>query len=238
MTTLFISFAGQAAPASGEALPFATFRTSARLMPGFLGILLLVGDSALDKGTGHLIGSLAAIASSISCAAAIYLMSRLPPMPAVRTSTSMCFIAGAIMLPICMAVDVPWTLAPSLHGLLALVLLGLICTGLSSTLYIRLTSGYGAVFASLSFYVSPISGLVLSHVLLGEEIGSFYLCAITLVLISVYLVSPPLRLARPSLDLARSGHGGVAAQTLGDEDQDGDQDEKTGRHRRYGRRDL
>jgi drug/metabolite transporter (DMT)-like permease len=161
------------------------------LLPGFAGIVLLMGESALQSNAGEFIGLLAAIATSASCAKAILLMSRLPPLPTVFTSTSICVIAAMILTPICLAIDQPWSLSPSAEGLTAVLLLGIICTGLSSTLYMRLTSHHGAVFASLSFYLSPISGLALSAMLLGENIGGSYLLAITLVLISVYLVSPP-----------------------------------------------
>jgi drug/metabolite transporter (DMT)-like permease len=194
ITAGFTCLLGQSVRGDSTQWQYSAVNTFIRLLPGFIGVILLMGGPALRSDKTQLIGCCAAFATSISCAAAILLMSRLPPLPTIFTSTSICIIAAFVMTPICLMIDEPWKLLPSPTAILALLLLGLICTGLSSTLYMGLTSRYGAVFASLSFYLSPLSGLFLSTMLLGEEIGGYHLAAITLVLISVYLISPPIRL--------------------------------------------
>lgn len=168
--------------------------TAMKLLPGFLGIFVLVGRSALLSDVNEMIGIAMALAASASCALAILMMSRLPTMPAMNVSTAVCTIAALALLPFFLATGPSLgTTSLSLEAVAALVFLGVVCTGLSSTLHAKLTSSSDAVFASLGFYLSPIVGLILSAMLLGESIDGFHVAAITLVLGSVYLVSPLAR---------------------------------------------
>jgi drug/metabolite transporter (DMT)-like permease len=167
--------------------------TAIRLLPGLIGVLLLVGHSALLRGGNELPGILAAIVASASCAKAILMMSRLPPMPAVNVSASFCSIAALTMLPAFLLTGGADAASPTLEAVAATIFLGLVCTGLSSLIHVKLASTAGPVFASLGFYLSPIVGLTLSALLLGESIGEVYLAAITLVLLSIYLLQHAYR---------------------------------------------
>lgn len=184
--------------------------TAVRLLPGFLGICLLVGSSAWHSDRGEVIGSIVALVASASCAKAILMLSRLPAMPAGHVGTVLCTIAALAMLPVFLTAAPPLTVLPSLEALAALVFLGLVCTGLSSMLHAKLTMTAGAIFSSLGFYLSPIAGLALSALLVGERIGAMYFAAITLVLFSVYLVSPSagIRFLNRARNMLRASKGG------------------------------
>jgi drug/metabolite transporter (DMT)-like permease len=188
MTAFFISMSQhrRLAPSPWRDKEF--LATAARLLPGFLGVLLLVGHSTLLCGRDELPGILAALLGSASCAKGILMMSRLPPIPAVNVSAAFCSIAAVAMLPPFLLTGRADVSSLSLEAVAATIFLGLVCTGLSSLIHVKLSSTAGPVFASLGFYLSPIAGLTLSALLLSEAIGMVYLAAVTLVLFSVYLL--------------------------------------------------
>jgi drug/metabolite transporter (DMT)-like permease len=72
-------------------------------------------------------------------------------------------------LPVCLAVDRPWQLAPSALSVAALIGLGVINTAGGYLLLFRLVVRAGAGFASLNNFLVPLFGVLWGVLLLAER---------------------------------------------------------------------
>ncbi len=188
MTALLVSFSSRSECQAAPAQPPGFFDNAIKLAPGFLGVVILVGGAAAEGGRGELIGSVAAILASVSCAKGIMIMSQLSYVHPLSAGSSISIIALLFMLPVFFVTGHEVGAVPSTNVVLAILFLGVICTGLSSVLYVKLTSSFGAVFSSLSFYICPIFGLFLSSILVGDELSVSYVVSVSLVILSIFMI--------------------------------------------------
>ena len=156
---------------------------------GFAGLLVLVGPAALgrlgDDGAAHL-----AIVAAAACyaATAVYAMRLSQTISIVVLGTGTMVASTAIMVPVALSIDAPWTLAPAAEALGAAFTLGLVATGLATLIFFKLLASAGATFASTINYLIPVIGVVVGVLWLGERIGVTELAAMALVLSGVALV--------------------------------------------------
>ena len=86
-------------------------------------------------------------------------------------------IAGAaILLPLSLAVERPWTLAPSTSSLLALLALAVFSTAIAFVIYFRLIQTLGSVGTTAQAYLRVPIGVALSVAFLGERLGPTAWC--------------------------------------------------------------
>ena len=79
--------------------------------------------------------------------------------------------SSAIMLPLSLLIDRPWSLAsPSLGGWASLLSLALLSTGFAYLMFFRLLARIGAVNLVLVTFLVPISALLLDTAVLGEAV--------------------------------------------------------------------
>jgi drug/metabolite transporter (DMT)-like permease len=152
---------------------------------GMSGTLAIVGLEALAGVEGQLIAELAIVAATFCYAGAAVFgrtFERLDPMVPAAGS----LLAGTMMLaPVSLIVDRPWTLAPSLRSMAALLCLALFSTALALTLYFRLIRTLGTVGAAAQAYLRVPIGVAIGAVLLGEPITWSTLAGVALVMIGV-----------------------------------------------------
>ena len=156
---------------------------------GFAGLVLLVGPATLgrlgDDGTAHL----AIVAAAASYAAtAVYAVRLSQTIPIVVLGAGTMVASTAIMVPIALLIDAPWTLAPTADALGAAFILGLIATGFATLIFFKLLALAGAIFASTINYLIPVIGVGVGMAWLGERIGVTELAAMALILSGVALV--------------------------------------------------
>lgn len=137
---------------------------------GFLGIVLVVGADALKGLTLDLVAQLAIVAATVCYAGAAVFGRRFGEFhPLVPAAGSM--IAGAaLLLPVSLVLDRPWTLAPSRESLLALAGLSLLSTTLAFALYFRLLRTLGSVGITAQAYLRVPIGVAIGVVFLGESL--------------------------------------------------------------------
>jgi drug/metabolite transporter (DMT)-like permease len=149
---------------------------------GCIGLVVLVGPSAL-AGLGHeLTAQLAVLAAALCYAGNSIVARRLGGLSADIVSIGMLLTAGMIAVPAAIAVDRPWTLSPSALSLLAVVLLGVISTALGYVLLFAVIARAGAGFSSFNNFLVPPVGVVWGVLLLGEQPSPHALVALVIVL--------------------------------------------------------
>jgi drug/metabolite transporter (DMT)-like permease len=81
-------------------------------------------------------------------------------------------ICGAIVLvPVSLLVDRPWTLAPSMSSLLALLGLAVFSTAFALAIYFRLVQTLGSIGTTAQAYLRVPIGVAISVLFLGETLA-------------------------------------------------------------------
>ena len=138
---------------------------------GLAGICLIVGLEALN-GLGHsLLAQLALVAAAVcyGCAAMFgRVFKGLDPMvPAAGSLLS----GTAMLLPASLAIDRPWTLAPSAASMAAVLALAVLSTALAFTIYFRLIRTLGPMSTSAQAYLRVPIGVAVGVLFLGETLA-------------------------------------------------------------------
>ena len=136
---------------------------------GMAGVAVLIGPGALMGAHGELLGEIAITGATLCYAVNGLVARRLPPMPAEMIGAGCLLCATLAGLPVSLAVDRPWLATPSALSLAALVLLGVLNTGVGYLLMFRLIVRAGAGFSSLNNFLVPLFGVLWGALLLGER---------------------------------------------------------------------
>ncbi|MGY3444914.1 MULTISPECIES: DMT family transporter [unclassified Bradyrhizobium] len=163
------------------------------VIAGMAGICLIVGvDAFRDLGQG-MVAEVAIVAATI-CYACAAIFSRgfkgLDPMAPAAGS----LLAGAaILIPLSLAVEQPWTLAPSISSLLALLALAVFSTAIAFAIYFRLIQTLGSVGTTAQAYLRVPIGVALSVTFLGERLSPMAWIGLACVVIGVAAMTIPVR---------------------------------------------
>jgi drug/metabolite transporter (DMT)-like permease len=179
--------------------------TSARklfgVIAGMAGICLIVGVQALG-GLGEQLAAQIVTVFAAICYAGAAIFSRgfkgLDPM-APAAGSLLC--GAAILIPISLVVDRPWTQAPSASSMLALLGLAVFSTALAFVIYFRLIQTLGSVGTTAQAYLRVPIGVALGVVLLGESLSPTAWIGLGCVAIGVAAMTIPERKAA-ALDAA------------------------------------
>ncbi len=160
---------------------------------GMAGICLIVGVDAFH-GIGHGLMAEIAIVAATVCYAFAAIFSRgfkhLDPMAPAAGS----LIAGAaILVPVSLVVEQPWTITPSTSSLLALLGLAVFSTAAAFAIYFRLIHTLGSVGTTAQAYLRVPIGVLLSVVLLGESLNSTAWIGLACVVAGVAAMTIPQR---------------------------------------------
>ena len=142
------------------------------LLTGLSGVIVLIGPAAL-AGSAVLWAQAACLAAALSYAfAGIYgrRFRRMGIAPA-EAAAGQLTASTALILPIMLVVDRPWTLSPpSLTVWLALGALALLSTALAYVLYFRILAAAGATVLLLVTFLIPVPAILLGALVLGERL--------------------------------------------------------------------
>ena len=136
---------------------------------GMAGVAVLIGPGALMGAHGELLGEIAITGATLCYAVNGLVARRLPPLPAETIGAGCLLCATLAGLPVSLAADRPWLATPSALSLGALVLLGVLNTGIGYLLMFRLIVRAGAGFSSLNNFLVPLFGVMWGALLLGER---------------------------------------------------------------------
>ena len=160
---------------------------------GMIGICLIVGVQALD-GIGEQLAAQLAIVAATVCYAGAAVFSRgfkgLDPM-APAAGSLLC--GAAMLLPISVVVERPWTLTPSGTSLLALLGLAVFSTAIAFVIYFRLIQTLGSVGTTAQAYLRVPIGVALGVLLLGESLSATAWIGLGCVVVGVAAMTIPAR---------------------------------------------
>jgi drug/metabolite transporter (DMT)-like permease len=139
---------------------------------GFAGVLLLLGSPSVILNSGAA-GQLAVVGAAASYAAgALYARTLLRRVDAPNlTAVKLTLGAGLASAATVITGGGGGLLALGAGDAAALLVLGVVCTGLGFVLYFRIVAAVGSIGASTVTYVIPVFGLLFGAVLLDESIG-------------------------------------------------------------------
>jgi drug/metabolite transporter (DMT)-like permease len=167
---------------------------------GFLGVVALVG---LDVGAGDIgaVGEVALVALGYALGALIIgrKLAGLPLFGVVAASLTLTLVAYA---PVGIA-QLPSAL-PSPQVILAVAVLGVVCTALAFLLFFPLVAEVGAARATVITYVNPAVALALGVAFLGEPLTFGIVLGFVLIVVGSVLATRRTAPAKDSVALSRS----------------------------------
>ncbi|MBB3770065.1 drug/metabolite transporter (DMT)-like permease [Angulomicrobium tetraedrale] len=160
---------------------------------GLAGICLVVGVPAL-QGVGREVWAQLAIVLATVCYAGAAIFGRNfrglhPILPAAGSLVC----GAAILLPASLIVDRPWTLAPSLASVLALLALSVFSTALAFVIYFRLIDTLGSVGTTAQAYLRVPIGVAIGVLVLGESLSGTAWIGLVCVVAGVAAMTLPAR---------------------------------------------
>ncbi|MEN2989238.1 EamA family transporter [Tistrella sp. BH-R2-4] len=160
---------------------------------GLIGICMIVGIEALG-GVGHELWAQLAIVAATICYAGAAIFGRNfkgldPMMPAAGSM----ICGAAILIPVSLVVDRPWTLAPSADSALALLALAVFSTALAFVIYFRLVQTLGSVGTTAQAYLRVPIGVAIGVLFLGETLSSTAWMGLACVVAGVIAMTMPAR---------------------------------------------
>lgn len=170
-----------------------TARKLVGIVAGMTGISLIIGMEAFGGLGEQLLPQLAVVLATV-CYAGAAIFGRSfkgldPMMPAAGS-----LIAGAaLLIPVSLVVDRPWTLAPSTESLLALLGLAVFSTALAFAIYFRLIQTLGSVGATAQAYLRVPIGVAIGALFLGERLSDTAWIGLGCVIVGVAAMTIPAR---------------------------------------------
>ncbi|MDP9896877.1 drug/metabolite transporter (DMT)-like permease [Variovorax boronicumulans] len=165
---------------------------------GLAGICLIVGFEALH-GLGHsLLAQIGLVAAAVcyGCAAMFgRVFKGLDPM--VPAAGSLLSGAG-MLLPASLAIDRPWTLAPSAASMMAVLALAVVSTALAFTIYFRLIKTLGPMSTAAQAYLRVPIGVTIGVVFLGEALSPTAWIGLACIVAGVVAMTMPARRGAPT----------------------------------------
>lgn len=151
-----------------------TPRRIAGVLLGFGGVLTMIGPSLLSSLGNGALAQLACVTASLSYALAAVWARRFrrQNISALSVTSGQLTAGAAIMFPLSMIVERPWTHAfPPLTAWGAIAALALLCTAFGYVLYFRLIATSGATNALLVTLLVPPIAILLGGLFLGEALA-------------------------------------------------------------------
>ena len=173
-----------------------TLRKLVGVGAGIAGICLIVGTEALG-GLGHQFWAQLAVVAATICYAGAAIFGRnfrgLDPM--LPAAGSM-ICGAAILIPLSLVFDRPWTLSPSTASILALLGLSVFSTALAFSIFFRLIHTLGSVGTTSQAYLRVPIGVGIGAIFLGESLDPTAWLGMAFVVVGVAAMTIPARQAK------------------------------------------
>lgn len=165
---------------------------------GLVGIVILIGPSALEGLGLNLWAQLAVLVSALLYAlGAIGLRKVYPTQPQdmspwalrLRIANAQFVMSVVMLLPFSLLFEAPWTMRPPLAAWGYMLLMGIGVTVFATLVYFYLIEEFGAGRASMTVYLIPVAGVLSGVVFLGEALTASMIAALALILCGVFIVN-------------------------------------------------
>jgi drug/metabolite transporter (DMT)-like permease len=161
---------------------------------GFAGTAILIGPGVFSRASVPLWALILPLCAALSYGFAGTYGKRFRSLPAPVTATGQLTASSAMMFPVMMILDRPWSLAmPSATVVAAVLGLALLSTALGYLLYFRIMALSGATYASLVTLLVPPSAVILGALFLGERLEAAEIAGMVLIGIGLLVLNGMLR---------------------------------------------
>lgn len=171
----------------------ATWRKLGGVLAGLSGVCLIVGAEAMTGVGQGLPAQLAIVAASACYGAAVVFGRRFQGIHPAVTAAGALLSGGALLLPVSLLVDRPWTLTPSAVSVLALLTLAILSTAVAFVIYYRLIRTLGSVGTAAQAYLRVPVGVAVGVLALGETVAPSAWIGLVLVVCGVAAMTLPER---------------------------------------------
>ncbi len=152
---------------------------------GIAGICLIVGVEALSGLGNALVAEFAIIAATLCFGGAAIFGRSFGTLDAMAPAAGSMLCGSLVLIPISLAVDQPWTIAPSATSVMALVGLSVFSTAFAFALYFRLVRTLGSVGVTAQAYLRVPVGVGIGVAFLGESLAPSALIGLACVVAGV-----------------------------------------------------
>jgi drug/metabolite transporter (DMT)-like permease len=159
---------------------------------GLVGVAILVGFDPAQVGRMDLTPQLVLVGAALSYAlGGVYARRFARGLPPMIPSLFQVFFAMLMSAAAAFAFEHPLTTLPRLplDGIIAVIWLGLLGSGMAYLLFYRLLGRWGPTRTSLVAYLLPVWGIALGFVVLGEPIQTGLLLGAALIIIGIAFVN-------------------------------------------------
>jgi drug/metabolite transporter (DMT)-like permease len=149
-------------------------RKVAGVLLGFGGVATMIGPALLTNIGSSGLAEMACVAAALSYALAAVWARRFrrQGISPLAVTTGQLTAGAAMMLPVAMLVDHPWTHSlPPITAWGAIIALGVLCSAFAYVLYFRLIDSAGATNALLVTLLVPPVAILLGGMFLGEHLA-------------------------------------------------------------------
>ncbi|MGO4737394.1 DMT family transporter [Bosea sp. 2KB_26] len=160
---------------------------------GLAGITLVVGMQALGGVGSELVAQLAIVLATVCYACAALFGRNFTGFDPLIPAAGSLICGAALLTPVALVVDRPWTLSPSQDSLYALLALAAVSTALAFAIYFRLIRTLGPVGTTAVSYLRVPIGVAIGIVFLGERLSPTAWAGLTLVIPGVIAMTLPGR---------------------------------------------
>jgi drug/metabolite transporter (DMT)-like permease len=164
-------------------------------LAGLAGVVLIVGVGVLSDIGGQVPQQLACVLGAILFGVAAVHGRRFDDLPPLVPATLTLVVSAIVLVPLSLAIDRPWSLAPSRSSSIAAVCLGVFSTAAALYLYYRILGTLGSIAASSQSYLRIVVGVAVGIVFLGESLTPERFAGIALILAGVMAMTRPTRRA-------------------------------------------
>jgi drug/metabolite transporter (DMT)-like permease len=160
---------------------------------GLVGVALIAGFGSASLTGATPLAVMAVLGASLCYALGAIHGHRFTRLPSVVTAGGSLMMGCVVMIPISLAVDRPWTLAPPPSATAAVLGLAVFSTAAGQLVFFRLLKTIGPLATTSNAYLRALCSVVLGVVLLGEQLTAGIVAGGALVLVGVPLVTGQLR---------------------------------------------
>ncbi len=160
---------------------------------GIAGISLIVGVQALGGLGQELWAQLAIVAATICYAGAAIFGKNFKELDPIMPAAGSMICGSAVLVPVSLMAEQPWTLAPSPESILALLGLSAFSTALAFVIYFRLVQTLGSVGTTAQAYLRVPIGVASGVLFLGESLTSTAWIGLVCVVAGVAAMTIPAR---------------------------------------------
>jgi len=174
-----------------------TSRKLLGVIAGMAGICLIVGVQALSGFGKELTAQIAMVLAAIAYAGAAILGRGFRDLDPMVPAAGSLLCGAAILIPVSLVLERPWTLQPSTGSMLALLALAVFSTALAFVIYFRLIRTLGSVGTTAQAYLRVPIGVAAGVVFLGEQLSPTAWIGLACVVVGVAAMTIPPRKAKP-----------------------------------------